>query len=83
MYILAIEARQETAPAQNLLVWCNDQHEEQAQRRVLQFLRESGWQSITVTSVSPTEDSDYFPPCLSYNAFEKARQEGIALRLLV
>ncbi len=68
-------------PEEMVSVWVDTLDEDLARQRAIGALKEEGWLPGQVSAVMLTSEADYFRPCESRQAFERARRNGIAWRL--
>ncbi|MBT4836124.1 MAG: hypothetical protein HON94_02130 [Methylococcales bacterium] len=81
MYILSITATKNDVDKE-LMFWAREQSEQLSEAKAIKKLQVDGWMVNEIKSVALTKIDDYFPPCLSYDAFVKAQKEGVAYRVL-
>lgn len=81
MLLITLEVRA-PAPASNrsVSVWVDDTDAARARERAAQALAAQGWDVVAFRDVTETTADDYFRPCPSQQAFERARQSGVAWR---
>lgn len=61
-------------------VWVDSDDIATACKQAEDKLRSEGHAVFTLLDAMPSSRDDYFPPCQSLDAFNRAEKEGIALR---
>lgn len=81
MLIISLEIR---APAQarprGVSVWVDDTDIARARERAMQALAAEGWELVRFNAAMETTADDYFRPCPSQQAFQRAQTAGVAWR---
>ena len=66
----------------SFLVWVDGGEHGVAEARARQLIEEQGWVVQCLEGVSETSRDDYFAPCPSLDAFDRAQSEGISFRII-
>ncbi len=83
MYLaLEVQSTSHTDRCSQLNAWVNVKNHTAAMGILHEKLSLEGWVLINVLESSATDESDYFPPCPSFDAFKEAQQALLALRFL-
>lgn len=61
-------------------VWVSDTNPARAQQLATDALGAEGWAMVQIDSCVPTSADDYFRPCPSKQAFERAQADNVAWR---
>ena len=68
-----------TAPQPVVLrCWINVAHSSRAEAAVRKELANRGFDVVAVEACTATTREDYFPPCESLDAFERAEEQGFS-----
>ncbi len=82
MYLIVAQGRfPDSESLVRASIWVNESDARLAQQRALDALRGAGFQLASVDTVTETGPEDYFRPCESKAAYDRALQEGIAWRV--
>jgi len=60
--------------------WVNARNQAEAMNILSEELSLEGWAVLGIIDVSATDESDYFPPCKSLDAYKEAQQKIFSLR---
>lgn len=81
MLIITLDVR---APVQvcprGVSVWVDDTDVARARERAVQALAAEGWELVTFKAATETTADDYYRPCPSQQAFQRAQTAGVAWR---
>jgi len=83
MYLmLDVQSTNDIENCSQLNAWVNVNNHAEAMEILYQELSQEGWALTNIIESITTDESDYFPPCPSLNAYNQAKQELLALRFL-
>lgn len=80
--VLEVQSTEHTEKCSQLNAWVNVRSHIAAMEILHEELSLEGWALTNVIETSATEESDYFPPCTSLDAFKEAQRGLLALRFL-
>ena len=80
--VLEVQSTEHTEKCSQLNAWVNVRSHIAAMEILHEELSLEGWALTNVIETSATEESDYFPPCTSLDAFKEAQRGLFALRFL-
>ena len=80
--VLEVQSTEHTDKCSKLNAWVNVPTHTAAMEILHEELSLEGWALINVVESSTTNESDYFPPCTSLDAFNEAKRGLLALRFL-
>lgn len=81
IWLVAVQARgSDTGSTAGVSIWVQADGEDQALSRARTALAEQGWEWLELDALAPTDAGDYFRECESFQAFQRADEEGIAFR---
>jgi len=83
MYLmLDIQSTNHTEKCAQLNAWVNVDSHVAAMEILHEELSLEGWALTNIIESSLTDESDYFPPCTSLDAFKEAQSGLLALRFM-
>ncbi len=83
MYLmLDVQSTEHTEKCHQLNAWVNVNSHIEAMEILHEELSLEGWALINIIESSSTDESDYFPPCTSLDAYKEAQNGLYALRFL-
>ncbi len=83
MYLLIMQVQSQSDSAlRGVSVWAEAADAVQAQTLASARLAEAGWSIVSIDNVAETSADDYFRPCPSQQAFERAQTEVVAWRFV-
>lgn len=80
--VLEVQSTEHTEKCSQLNAWVNVRSHNEAMQILHEELPLEGWALTNVIETNATEESDYFPPCASLDAFKEAQSGLLALRFL-
>jgi len=80
--VLDVQSTNHTDNCSQLNAWVNVKNQVAAMEILHEELSLEGWALTNVVESSETDESDYFPPCKSLDAFKEAEKNLVALRFL-
>lgn len=81
MLIISLEIHAPTqARPRGVSVWVDDTDIARARERAVQALAAEGWELVRFNAATETTADDYFRPCPSQQAFQRAQTAGVAWR---
>jgi len=80
--VLEVQSTEHTEKCSQLNVWVNVRSQNEAMEILHEELSLEGWALTNVLEASATEETDYFPPCTSLDAFKEAQRGLLALRFM-
>jgi len=83
MLFLSVTLQKINAPTlqSTALCWVNEDDPNLAAHIARQAFAAREWTLLEIVENAPTHCDDYFPPCLSHEAFLRAEQSGFACRI--
>ena len=80
--VMEVQSTNNTENCSQLNAWVNVRNHGEAMEILHQELSQEGWVLINIIESTVTDESDYFPPCPSLDAYKQAQRELFALRFL-
>jgi len=80
--VLDVQSTEHTEKCSQLNAWVNVRNHIEAMEILHEELSLAGWALTNIVESSSTDESDYFPPCTSLDAFIEAKNSLLALRFL-
>lgn len=80
--VLEVQSTEDTKQCSQLNAWVNVRSQNEAMEILHVELSQDGWALTNVVEASVTDESDYFPPCTSLDAFKEAQRGLLALRFM-
>jgi len=80
--VLDVQSTEHTAKCSQLNAWVNVRTHMEAMEILHEELSLEGWALTNVVDSNTTDESDYFAPCTSLDAFKEAQSGLLALRFL-
>jgi len=77
MYFIQCTVRRPRAASTAARCWVNVEAETQVRQRLQEHLATQDCELVAIEAVQATTRSDYFAPCRSLDAFERAQSEGV------
>ncbi len=78
--VLEIQSTAHLDNCSQLQAWVNVNNHLDAISILTDELTEMGWVVTNIVETTPTQETDYFAPCKSLDAFNEARNSLLALR---
>ena len=78
--VLEIQSTAHLDNCSQLQAWVNVNNHLEAISVLTDELTEMGWVVTNIVETTPTQETDYFAPCESLDAFNEARNSLLALR---
>jgi len=80
--VLEVQSTEHTDKCSQLNAWVNVRSHSAAMEILHEELSLEGWVLTNVIECNATDESDYFPPCASLDAYKEAQRGLLALRFL-
>lgn len=78
--VLDVQSTAHIGESGQLNAWVNVKSHNEAMAILSEELSLQGWVATNIIESAKTDESDYFPPCQSYDAYKEASQGMLALR---
>jgi hypothetical protein len=80
--VLDVQSTSHTDKCSQLNAWVNARNHIEAMEILHEELSLEGWALTNIIESTTTDESDYFPPCTSLDAYKEAERGLLALRFL-
>jgi hypothetical protein len=80
--VLDVQSTKHIDECSQLNAWINVNSHLEAMEILHEELSLEGWALTNIVESSNTDESDYFPPCTSFDAYNEAKKGLIVLRQL-
>ena len=80
--VMDVQSTNDIENCSQLNAWVNVKSHHEAMEILHQELSLEGWVLTNIIESTTTDESDYFPPCPSLDAYRQAQRELLALRFL-
>jgi len=80
--VLDVQSTEHTDKCSQMSAWVNVRSHIEAMEILHEELSIEGWALTNIIESSSTDESDYFPPCTSLDAFKEAQKGLLALRFM-
>ena len=78
--VLDVHSAEHTDKCDQVNAWINTINKSDAMSIISKELSAQGWVVSDIIEASNTNESDYFPPCKSFDAYNEAKKGVFALR---
>ncbi len=80
--VLDVQSTEHTDKCSQINAWVNVRNHLEAMQVLHEELSLEGWVLTNMVESSSTDESDYFPPCPSLDAYREAQRGLIAIRFI-